>query len=521
MATPRLLLSHLRRFTRSPSHAPPLYHFLHASPPPPLPEPSQSSCFRHSSASSRFFHSGSVDDDSLADSFANSVPIPTDIVNFGDGVIGGGEELILPVRTLISVLDAYHNLSGFPWWVIIATSTLAFRLATIPVLVLQLKKMQKVGELFPKLPPPFPPSWSGRNFINQISIFRRKRKEIGCPSFLWFLATFSVQVPCFILGVTTIRRMSLDGHPGFDSGGTLWFQNLTEFPHGLLGSIFPILIAGLHYTNVQLSFRKSSLRKETGLLGLLSKYYKMYLDVLTVPLVFIGYCIPQGSLVYWVTNGTFSVIQQLSLKHPAVLAKLGLPDKDAPSALEASEKIGSPETHLDSSAKQRKISVKDLTPKELLALSVKYLSKGQKEKAIPCLQQALVKDPDYIDALILMGQTQLQNGLLAEAIEYLEHAISKGKMAEGIVHLERIANLKEPEEKKSKAHYYDGLVLLSSALSNVGRLAEAAKHLRLAAAYNPEYNELLQQCENELQQQCENDNGDFTSDLSSSRRGDY
>lgn len=60
-----------------------------------------------------------------------------------------------------------------------------------------------------------------------------------------------------------------------------------------------------------------------------------------------------------------------------------------------------------------------------------------------------------------------------------------------------------------------------SALSNVGRLAEAAKHLRLAAAYNPEYNELLQQCENELQQQCENDNGDFTSDLSSSRRGDY
>ncbi|KAJ0079896.1 hypothetical protein Patl1_24097 [Pistacia atlantica] len=571
MATSRLLLSHLRRCTCSPSHAPPLYHLLHATP-QPLPEPSQSSYFRRSPVSSRFFHPGSVDDDSLTESVTYSVPVPADIVNFGEGVIGGGEELILPVRTLISVIDAYHNLSGLPWWVIIATSTLAFRLAVLPIVVLQLKKMQKIGELFPKcessllfylkffvaqvtvmkfrlalevesLPPPFPPPLSGRSFIDQISLFRRERKATGCPSFLWFFASLSIQVPCFLLGVTSIRRMSLDGHPGFDSGGTLWFQDLTEFPHGLLGPIFPILIAGLHYTNVQLSFTKSSLGKQEGPLGLLAKYYKMYLDVLTLPLFFIGYCIPQGSLVYWVTNSTFSMIQQLSLKHPAVRAKLGLPDKDAPSALEKSEETDSLEKHLVSPAKQRLISVKDLTPKELVALSVKHLSKGQKERAISFLQLALDKDPDYINALIVMGQTQLQKGLLAEAVEYLERAISKlfvssqptevenidllivasqwagvayvrqGKMAEGIVHLERIANLEEPEEKSSKAHYYDGLVLLSSALYNVGRKAEAVKHLRLAAAYNPEYNELLQQCENA--------DDDFTSDLSSSRRGDY
>ncbi|KAJ0013905.1 hypothetical protein Pint_21326 [Pistacia integerrima] len=88
----------------------------------------------------------------------------------------------------------------------------------------------------------------------------------------------------------------------------------------------------------------------------------------------------------------------------------------------------------------------------------------------------------------------------------------QGKIAEGILHLERIANLAEPEEKSSKVHYYDGLVLLSTALYNVGCKAEAVKHLRLATAYNPEYNGLLQQCENA--------NDDFTSDLSGSRRGD-
>lgn len=34
-------------------------------------------------------------------------------------------------------------------------------------------------------------------------------------------------------------------------GGALWFQNLTEFPHGVSGPIFPLLIAGLHYINIQ------------------------------------------------------------------------------------------------------------------------------------------------------------------------------------------------------------------------------------------------------------------------------
>lgn len=96
-----------------------------------------------------------------------------------------------------------------------------------------------------------------------------------------------------------------------------------------------------------------------------------------------------------------------------------------------------------------------------------------------------------------MGQTQLQKGLLEEAVEYLECAISKlflaghptepeaidllivasqwsgvacirqEKWEEGIAHLERIGNLKEPEEPKSKAHYYDGLVVLARYVANI------------------------------------------------------
>ncbi|XP_031249839.1 ALBINO3-like protein 3, mitochondrial isoform X2 [Pistacia vera] len=64
---------------------------------------------------------------------------------------------------------------------------------------------------------------------------------------------------------------------------------------------------------------------------------------------------------------------------------------------------------------------------------------------------------------ISANPTEVENiDLLIVASQWAGVAyIRQGKMAEGIVHLERIANLEEPEEKSSKAHYYDGLVLLS------------------------------------------------------------
>ncbi|KAK4394988.1 ALBINO3-like protein 3, mitochondrial [Sesamum angolense] len=94
--------------------------------------------------------------------------------------------------------------------------------------------------------------------------------------------------------------------------------------------------------------------------------------------------------------------------------------------------------------------------------------------------------------------------------------IRQGKMEEGLLHLERIAQLEEPEGAKIKAHYYDGLFMLarsnlaSSALLNVDRKAEALKYLQMCAAYDPAYNAYFEFLET--------DSTDFASDLASSRR---
>ncbi|KAL5731885.1 hypothetical protein ACHQM5_004570 [Ranunculus cassubicifolius] len=438
------------------------------------------------------------------------------------------------VNTLVSVLDVYHDLTGLPWWVVIVSSTLALRAALLPLLVLQLGKMKTFSELYPKLPPPFPPLLSGKSYIKQYLHFTKKRKAIGCPSALWGLACLAVQVPCFLLGVTTIRKMSLDHHIGFDCGGILWFQNLTETPYGVYGPIFPILIAGLHFINVQLSFKLAKSGKMTGILGMLAQWYKVYLNVLTLPLCVVGFCIPQGSLVYWVTNSSATLVQQLALSHPTFREMFGLNDLDAirrkkTSHAPESKKITEPSTpeltYDPDNEMERKVSVQNFSPDELVPLSVKYLSKGDKDRAITLLRLALKKDPEYSRALVLLGQALMQQSKLTEATEYIERAISKltqyghptevedldhlilastwagvcfnrlGKNPVALEHLQRIGEMSEPEDPKAKGHYYDGLLILASNLITVGRKNEAEMYLRRAVAYDyDKYNEYLQQC---------------------------
>ncbi|GAB2277201.1 hypothetical protein Dimus_011908 [Dionaea muscipula] len=529
-------------------------------PSPSLPPPQCSPNFHHAfysswlgAASLRRFSSRGLEPELLPSSHTmNSRTVSElEILGYNDGLQTAGgavaldgawfDESFLPVRVLIYFLDRFHDLTGLPWWIIIVSSTLALRVTLLPLIILQLHKLIKIAQLFPKLPPPFPPPFSGRSVIDQFSHFRSEKKAIGCPSYLWFWASFCVQVPCFLLGMTSIRRMSLEHHPGFDIGGILWFQNLADYPHGGLGPIIPALIAGLHLFNVQISFRSSTVGKDTGMFSLLARAYKFYLDVLTIPIFYIGlFCVPQGSLVYWITNSSLNVIQQLAFQHSAIREILGLPNKNA-SAEAPHPEMALAGPKLSAPPNSKPIVVDDLSPVELVNLSVISLAQGNQDGALPLLRRALDKDREYVRAMILMGQAMLQKGWEVEAIKVLEHAISKllsspqisdegldhlilastwagsacsrqGKMDEALAHLKRVALMPEPEDSKSKGHYYDGLLLYSSALAAVGYRDEAIRYMRAVVAYAPKYNTFLEQLLK--------DEEGFVDDLVDSRRTD-
>ncbi|KAK7340341.1 hypothetical protein VNO77_21043 [Canavalia gladiata] len=567
MATAAALFCHFRRVRPSSSLSLltlPRVLISHRHPPLPASATPHSPTLAFLDAfRSRAFSTGSSDErQSELDSFGVDSPVKSELLKvIADSSGGGEDDALFPVRAVISMLDSFHDLSGFPWWITIASSTLALRIVLLCPLIFTLHKLKRIGEFFPKLPPPFPPPFSGKSYIRQFRFFQKERKAVGCPSYVWPLVPFIVQIPCFLLWMVSIRKMSLDGHPGFDCGGAWWFQNLTELSHGYSGFIFPFLIAGLHYINVQISFRKPVVKESRDIFDLLAKYYKRYLDFLTVPIAVTGFCIPQGSLLYWLTNSSLTLIQHTALRHPVVLAKLGLGDENRQTA--ASKDIGASKTTpslefpdnsptattrntvsleknpVDSPENWHRIPIEDMSPKELTTLSIPFLSSDDKESAIPLLKLALDKDPEYIRALVLMGRVLLLKQVNDEANEYFERAISKlslaghptdaedvdllilssqwagvacerqGKRAEGQVHFERVANMEEPEDSTSKGYYFDTLLLLASALFDAGQKAEAAKYLRLVVAHNPAYKKFLDQCE---------EDDDITSDLANSRR---
>lgn len=66
----------------------------------------------------------------------------------------------------------------------------------------------------------------------------------------------------------------------------------------------------------------------------------------------------------------YQLLQQLTLKHPAVRAKLGLPDKVDPKEASDSEKMStSVLTPTSRPEKLKQVSVQDLSAKELVAVS--------------------------------------------------------------------------------------------------------------------------------------------------------
>lgn len=116
-------------FSHSPSFNPePLF----SSPPPPSPSP----CF--SSLHRRLFSS-----------------LPGAPLEPGPEFPIASQDIItddssLPVLAVVDFLDGFHEFTGLPWWMIIASSTVAVRVALLPLLVLQLKKLKKISELLPQ-----------------------------------------------------------------------------------------------------------------------------------------------------------------------------------------------------------------------------------------------------------------------------------------------------------------------------------------------------------------------------------
>ena len=70
--------------------------------------------------------------------------------------------------------------------------------------------------------------------------FQELRRAAGAPHPIWVLASPLAQLPVFMTAMAAIRTMSLNSWPGFSSGGTAWFADLTLPAMDLTNMVAPL-----------------------------------------------------------------------------------------------------------------------------------------------------------------------------------------------------------------------------------------------------------------------------------------
>lgn len=126
----------------------------------------------------------------------------------------------------MAAIHALHAASGLPWWASIAGLAVGVRAAMLPValrgikasaaLMPLLRQARKAGD------GEQPPSMNAT-----LRRFHELRAAANAPHPAWILGAPLLQLPVFITAMASIRTMSLQKWPGFESGGAAWFPDLT------------------------------------------------------------------------------------------------------------------------------------------------------------------------------------------------------------------------------------------------------------------------------------------------------
>ncbi|KAF8980340.1 Cytochrome c oxidase assembly protein cox18, mitochondrial [Entomortierella lignicola] len=242
------------------------------------------------------------------------------------------------------VLESIHA-TGLPWWATIFCATFLLRTAiTTPVAIYQQRAVGRMMELTPVLQ-----AWletlktsvgidhklKGRDFATFNSeiqdAYRAKVKELysahRCNPRVSFMLPW-VQIPLFITMSLTIRGMagyplpflgdsSLPAEPGFLNGGTMWFTDLAASDPTW---IMPIAIGAANLLNIELNalmMSKTPTRNQI--------IFRNLFRILAITMIPIAHEAPMAICLYWLSSGSYSVIQNLAFRVPAVRQRLKLP----------------------------------------------------------------------------------------------------------------------------------------------------------------------------------------------------
>lgn len=241
-----------------------------------------------------------------------------------DALAAAREEAWLGSRLVQALLCAVHGATGLPWWEDIMLCTLGMRLATLPVMISQVKNTYRLSQARPEMEALMEylkadqargnPNAAQEHTARVMAVW----KKYKCNP-MKSLGGMFVQAPIFIGFFTGLRALAEAKVPSLTEGGALWFTDLTSAdPYYLLPAL-----AGLSF------LATIELGAADGMEGQPEETKKKMKNVmrfvaLLVPVL--STTIPASVFMYWTASNIFSLAQTSLLKIPGVKRVLGLPD---------------------------------------------------------------------------------------------------------------------------------------------------------------------------------------------------
>ncbi|KAJ0231399.1 Mitochondrial inner membrane protein OXA1 [Hirschfeldia incana] len=229
----------------------------------------------------------------------------------------------LPIAALQHCIDMVHCYTGLEWWASIVLATVLIRSSTVPLLIKQMKDTMKLSLMKPRLEA-IREEMQNKG-MDQVTMAEGQKKmknlfkEYGVTPFTPMKGML-IQGPLFICFFLAIRNMA-EKVPSFQTGGALWFTDLTT-PDSLY--ILPVITALTFLITVELNAQEGM--EGNPMAGTIKNVFRGF-ALLTVPMTM---SFPQAIFCYWITSNLFSLTYGLVIKRPQVKKMLKIPELPPP-----------------------------------------------------------------------------------------------------------------------------------------------------------------------------------------------
>ncbi|CAL9244550.1 unnamed protein product [Arabidopsis halleri] len=228
-----------------------------------------------------------------------------------------------PIAALQHCIDMVHSFTGFGWWASIVVATILIRSSTVPLLIKQMKDTTKLALMRPRLESIREEMQNkGMDSVTMAEGQKKMKnlfKEYGVTPFTPMKGMF-IQGPLFICFFLAIRNMA-EKVPSFQTGGALWFTDLTT-PDSLY--ILPVITGLTFLITVECNAQEGM--EGNPMAGTVKNVCRGF-ALLTVPMTM---SFPQAIFCYWITSNLFSLMYGLVIKRPQVKKMLRIPDLPPP-----------------------------------------------------------------------------------------------------------------------------------------------------------------------------------------------